>query len=680
MNTTPTLTIDHLVVPIDGERNILDLARGVGIDIPSFCYHSELSTYGACRLCLVDIEGRGIVASCSTPPEPGMVVRTHTEEIRRMRRVALELILANHEQTCPTCAKNTSCRLQSLSRKLGVDQVRFKPTHKPQPVDCSSLSLIRNPNKCILCGDCVRACREIQGVGAIDFAFRGAASCVVPAFGRNLNDVECVNCGLCASVCPTGALTPRPEIEAVWKDLENSEKTVVVQIAPAVRVALGEAFGLEPGAVETGRIVAALKALGFDQVYDTSFAADLTVIEEATEFIERKQASRRLPQFTSCCPAWVKFAEQFCPDMLENLSSCRSPQQMFGSLAKEILPRQLGCKPENLAVVSIMPCTAKKFEAKQPKFLRDGRPDVDHVLTTQELAQMIEEAGIRFTELEPQSLDMPLGFKTGAGVIFGASGGVTEAVLRYAVEKLRGVTLAVVDFNEVRGDKCLREAEITVADVTLKLAVVHGLKNAATLVEQIRKGECHYDLIEVMACPGGCIGGAGQPVTIDHAVRAQRSKGLYNADKMMQLHKSQDNHIVSECYAKHLEGPGGHTAHRLLHTTYHNRRRILGNPLVVLDSDEPPKVLISVCVGTSCFIRGSQNLLKKLIQYVESQDLDDIVEIQATFCFERCNRGPTVRVGGQVLEHCTYEMACAAIEDALKSSQTPTAATATAEK
>jgi NADH-quinone oxidoreductase subunit G len=666
MNAKRTLIIDRIEVPIDGERNILDMARKAGIEIPTFCYHSDLSIYGACRLCLVDVEGRGVVASCSTPPEAGMKVRTHTEEIRQMRRIAMELILANHEQACPTCAKSTSCRLQELARRLGVDRVRFKPTHKPQPIDRSSWSLVRDPNKCILCGDCVRACEEIQGIGAIDFAYRGAAACVVPAFGKNLSDVECVNCGLCASVCPTGALTPRSEVEDVWKALDNPAKTVVVQIAPAVRVALGEAFGMEPGSIEIGRMTAALKAIGFHQVYDTSFAADLTVIEEANEFIDRKKSGKRLPQFTSCCPGWVKFAEQFCPDMIERLSSCRSPQQMFGSLAKQILPAQLGCDVKDLVIVSIMPCTAKKYEAKLPKFAKDGRPEVDHVLTTQELAHMIEEAGIRFQDLEPESLDMPMGFKTGAGVIFGASGGVTEAVLRYAVEKLRGVTLSAVDFNEVRGEGLIREATFTVGDVTLRLAVIHTLKKAAEVVERIRRGECDYDLIEVMACPGGCIGGAGQPVTQDHGAKLQRCKGLYSADKMMQLHKSQDNYIVSQCYAEHLGEPGGPTAHRLLHTTYQNRRRIMGDPLVLLDNDRVQKVGVSVCVGTSCFIRGSQTLLKRLADYVESRDLDDTVEIQATFCFEHCDRGPTVRIGEQVIEHCTYDSACKAIETALE--------------
>ncbi len=666
MNKPLTLTIDKRVIPIEGERNVLEVARKAGIDIPTFCYHSELSIYGACRLCLVDIEGRGIVASCSTAPEPGMVVRTHSEEIREMRRIALELLLANHDQQCPTCSKSATCELQRLTRRLGVDEVRFKPTHAPLPVDTSSPSLIRDPNKCILCGDCVRACSEIQSIGAIDFAHRGATSQVVPAFNKNLGDVECVNCGLCASVCPTGALTPKPEVNQVWRDLEDPTKTVVAQIAPAVRVALGEAFGGKPGSIETGRIVAALKALGFDQVYDTCFAADLTVLEEATEFIERKQRGERLPQFTSCCPGWVKFAEQFYPDLLPNLSTCRSPQQMFGSVAKKTLPEQLGVAAEDLVVVSIMPCTAKKYEAKLDKFQSDGRPEVDHVLTTQELARMIEEAGLSFERLEPQSLDMPLGFKTGAGVIFGTTGGVTEAVLRYAVEKIKGVKLDTFDFEEVRGQAGIREARIVIDGQPLILAVVHGLANARAVAEEIRAGKSDYDLVEVMACPGGCIGGAGQPVTKDAAVRPARARGLYEADKMLQLHKSQDNHLVAECYKDFLGDIGGHRAHELLHTEYQSRRRIRGERLVVLDdATQATKLQVSVCVGTSCFVRGSQTLLRNLIARIHQDKLQDQVEVEATFCFEQCDKGPTVRVGARVINHCTFKDAWDAIEEEL---------------
>lgn len=659
----PTLQIDHKTVPIEGERNVLDLARKAGIEIPTFCYHSQLSIYGACRLCLVEVEGRGIQASCSLKPEPGMVIHTHTQEIRQMRRIALELLLANHEQNCPTCLKSASCELQRLARKLGVEKVRFKPTHGHKPIDHSSPSLVRDPNKCILCGDCVRACDEIQSVGAIDFVYRGAQACVAPAFGKNLAEVECVNCGLCASVCPTGALTPVQQIDPVWSDLENPDKKVVVQIAPAVRVAIGECFGMEPGSVETGRLVAALKAIGFDQVYDTSFAADLTVIEEAEEFIGRKTRGEHLPQFTSCCPAWVKFAEQFYPDLLGNLSTCRSPQQMFGSLAKKILPEQLGVAPENLVIVSVMPCTAKKAEAKQFKFRTDGRPDVDHVLTTQELAMMIQQAGLRFEDLAPESLDMPLGFKTGAGVIFGVTGGVTEAVLRYAVEKLKGVRLDRIDFHEVRGDDGMREAVVTVGETRLKLAIVHGLRNARALAERIRAGKCDHDLIEVMACPGGCVGGAGQPYSREADTRRKRTEGIYNADKMLQLHKSQENHMVTECYKQHLGQPGGETSHHLLHTGYKSQKRIHGESLAILGQrPQDHRLNVSVCVGTSCFVRGAQQLLTSLVEQIQARNLLNEVRVEATFCYENCDRGPTVRIGETVISHCTLALAMDEIE------------------
>jgi len=566
--TTKTLTIDGIEVPINGARNLLELIRKADIDLPTFCYHSELSVYGACRLCLVDIEGRGIQGACSTPPEPGLKVRTQTQELREIRRISIELLLANHDQQCPTCLKSSSCQLREVARRLGVQTVRFKPVHEPHPIDQSSIALIRDPNKCILCGDCVRFCAEIQSVGAIDFAYRGHDAAVLPAFGQGLGEGECINCGQCAAVCTTGALAPRPEIEQVWAALNDRTKYVVAQVAPAVRVALGEQFGLEPGAASSGQLVAALKRLGFDRVYDTSYAADLTVVEEAGEFLQRKAKGERLPQFTSCCPGWVKFAEQYFPDLLPNLSSCKSPQQMLGALCKETLPAELGFERKNLVVVAIMPCTAKKFEAKRPEFARDGSPDVDHVLTTQELARMIEEGGLRYTKLRPESYDMPMGFKTGAGVIFGNSGGVSEAVLRYAAEKVSGEKLRSPDFHAVRGEDGMRLATIEIGDVTLKLAVVHGLKNARTLAEKVRKGKTNLDLIEVMACPGGCIGGAGQPVNRDPEARRQRTRGLYDVDKNLDLHKSQENHFVADCYQRHLGEIGGEKAHHLLHTHY----------------------------------------------------------------------------------------------------------------
>lgn len=665
MSINNFVNIDGRDIPIEGERNLLEVARKAGIDIPTFCYHSDLSVYGACRLCLVDIEGRGIVTSCSTLPEPGMKLKTNTEEIREIRKIAVELLLANHDQSCPTCPKSAACQLQDLARRLGIEEVRYKKTHTPTPVDRTSPSLVRDPNKCVLCGDCVRACTEIQGIGAIDFVGRGANTAVLPAFGKDLNQVECVYCGQCAAVCPTGAITPQSEVDDVWKALDIPGKTVVAQIAPAVRVALGEHFGLEPGTITTGQIAAALKSMGFDQVYDTSFAADLTVIEEASEFLERKTQGEKLPQFTSCCPAWVKYAEQYYPELLPNLSSCRSPQQMFGSLAKEILPAMLGVDAKDIVMVSIMPCTAKKFEAKRPEFKKNGIADVDHVLTTQELARMIEQAGIRFNKLDPESLDMPLGFKTGAGVIFGASGGVTEAVLRFAVEKATGFKLDSVDFRAVRGEAGLREATVSLGDQQLKLAVVHGLANAQEVAEKVKSGECDYDLIEVMTCPGGCIGGAGQPVTRDPEAKKMRAHGLYDSDKMLELHKSQDNYQVAKCYTDHLGKVGGKNAHKLLHTGYRSRKRISDSDLDLVNGTNKEKLEVRVCLGTSCMVRGSQQLLHDLAGEIEKRGLHNAVELAATFCFEQCDRGPSISVGEQVIEKCTLEKACKALEKAL---------------
>jgi len=663
-----TLTIDGNTVEISGERNLLEVVRKAGIDLPTFCYHSDLSVYGACRLCLVEVAGRGIQAACSTPPEAGLKVRTTTDEIREMRKITIELLLANHDQKCPTCAKSTHCQLQDVARKLGVRNVRFRSVHEPHALDHSSRALVRDPNRCVLCGDCVRFCSEIQGVGAIDFAFRGHESIVQPAFGMGLGDVECINCGQCASVCPTGALTPRPEVDEVWRDLHDPKKTVIVQIAPAVRVAIGEVFGIEPSSTLTGQVVAALKQIGFSAVYDTSFSADLTVLEEAEEFIRRKTGKvehghpKAMPQFTSCCPGWVKFAEQYLPEMLENLSSCRSPQQMLGSLAKATLPAKLGIARENLVVVSIMPCTAKKFEAKRPEFAVEGNPDVDHVLTTQELARMIEEAGLNLAKMEPESFDMPMGFKTGAGVIFGNSGGVSEAVLRYAVEKLTGKPLEKVDFHEVRGEAGTRFATYDVNGVEVRLAVVHGLKNARDLVAKIRSGEIQLDLIEVMACPGGCIGGAGQPVSrIPMETRRQRTRNLYAADKTLELHKSQDNQFVGEAYRETLGEIGGPLAHRLLHTHYSARRRSETGEMELTRAPEK-KVTAKVCIGTGCFLRDSQKVLQATLDYVEENVLQNEVEVRASFCHEYCDRGPNVEINGKLLHRCTPEQAVKAIE------------------
>ena len=546
------VTVDGIRVELEGETNLLEVIRKAGIDLPTFCYHSELSVYGACRMCICDIEGRGLQATCSTPPEPGLVIKTSTEKTMRIRRMALELLLSNHHGNCQTCDKNTSCRLQSLAEKLGVTNLRFKNESIVEDIDNSNKSLVRDPNKCILCGDCVRMCKEVQGIGVLDFVGRGSNVKVSPAFDKSLNEVECVYCGQCATCCPTGALTVKSETDVVWKAIHNPDKVVVVQIAPAVRTAVGEAFGILDGELAIGKAAAALRRIGFNRVYDTSFTADLTTLEEGTEFLKRLAKGERLPQFTSCCPAWVKYAEQFYPEFVNNLSSCKSPQQMFGSLAKKYLPKELEVKQENLFVVSVMPCTAKKFERARPEFNQDGIAEVDVVLTTQELIKMIKQAGIMFSELRPESMDMPFGFKTGAGIIFGASGGVAEAVLRLATAH-EGQANKTYEFLEVRGLDGVKELEASINGETVRLAVVNGLANAREVLEKIKSGESKYDIVEIMSCRGGCIGGGGQPLPNDMESRERRKDALYDCDRVQSLHNASDNPFVQEVYRKWLQ-------------------------------------------------------------------------------------------------------------------------------
>jgi NADH-quinone oxidoreductase subunit G len=662
MTADQFVNIDNKQVPIEDEHNLLEVIRKAKIDLPTFCYHSELSVYGACRLCMVDVDGLGLVPACSTPPSAGMKVRTNTEETRKMRKIIVELLLANHSQNCPTCQKSASCQLQALARRLGITTIRFKNQNPNLPPDNSSPSIARDPNKCVLCGDCVRICSEVQSVGAIDFAYRGAQTMVIPSFGKDLDKVECINCGQCARICPTGALTPKSEVDEVWKALHNPDKTVIAQVAPAVRVAVGEMFGMEPGVTTTGQIAAALRAIGFDRVFDTSFTADLTVIEESNEFIKRVQKGENIPQFTSCCPAWVKFVEQYYPEFVKHLSSCRSPQQMFGALSKEILAHDLGKKKEDIIVVSIMPCTAKKFEAKRPEFSKKGVLDVDHVLTTQELGLMIEEAGLHFKELDPESFHLPFGFKTGAGVIFGNSGGVSEAALRYVTEKLTGEKRESYEFLSVRGEDGVRVASLKVDGKEFTLAVVSGLGNARRILEKIKSGEVSYDLVEVMACPGGCIGGAGQPISLDPAVKQKRTKGIYENDRMLELHKSQDNPYVNELYTNVLGEVGGHKAHALLHTSYKNRKRISDEEMALSNAMGDNNLEVNVCFGTGCFLKGSQKLLHDVLEHIRQNNLNDMVNVSASFCFERCDRGPTIRVGEEVIERCTPQMAMEIID------------------
>lgn len=650
------VNIDGRVLPIEGETNILQLVRKAGIDLPTFCYHSELSVYGACRMCIVDVEHRGILAACHTPPEDGLVIKTNTKELRDIRRMALELLLANHDRECTTCDRSGKCKLQDLATRFGVKEVRFGQRDVKTPLDYSSTGLVRDPNKCILCGDCVRTCKEVQGIGVLDFAHRGSKMTVTPAFNKNLGQVDCVTCGQCAAVCPTGALVVKSQVTEAWNAIYDPKKYVIVQIAPAVRVTIGEEFGMPPGQSTLGQMATALRQMGVEKVFDTSFAADLTVLEETKEFLERFTTKKSIPQFTSCCPAWVNFMEQYYPDYIENLSSCRSPQQMFGSIAKKYYSKELGVSPEDLFVISIMPCTAKKGESERKEFQTDEARDVDLVITTQELAVMIKEAGIDFKTLDASSLDMPFGFATGAGVIFGVSGGVSEAVLRNAYEIVTKEELHDVVFQEVRGLDGFRRAEVKMGDHTVRVGVVNGLANAKKVVEALKAGDLKLDLVEVMACPGGCVGGAGQPIALTNdELRRNRGKGLYKEDQLLQIHKAQQNPMASSFYSKWLQDVGSTEAHHALHTTFGSRRRIEGETIEVSKEPQTNQVEVQVCVGTSCYLKGSVNMLKALTDQVKRAELDSSVKIKAAFCCQQCASGPMVMVGDTPVSKATVE-------------------------
>lgn len=566
MNTIKqrTMTVNGMPVLIEGEKNLLELIRKAGFDMPTLCYYSKLSTYGACRMCIVEDKKGAIMASCSTPPKAGMEIKTNTPRLREYRKMILELMLADHNRDCITCEKRTNCQLKELAERFGIDDVRFKTYSLDGTKDCSSPAIIRHPDKCILCGDCVRVCDEKQRVGAIDFVNRGSRMEVMPAFDMPLAETKCVNCGQCAAVCPTGAITIKSNVAELWEMLADDDTIVQAQIAPAVRVALGDEFNFEKGENVMGKIVAALRMLGFDDVYDTSTAADLTVIEESKEFIERYQKGENLPLFTSCCPAWVKYAENYHPELTDNISSCKSPMQMFGAVLKEKAKTEAAetkSKKKN-RVVAIMPCTAKKSEVLQEKYFYDGEPAVDLSITTQELADMIRETGLNFEDLQPEPIDMPFGIASGAGVIFGVTGGVTEAVIRHVIGPEDRNTLAEIAFTGVRGLDGVKEVKLPFgADKEISIAIVNGLRNAENLIQAIQKGEAHYDFVEVMACEGGCIAGAGQPFVEDRA-RTERSEGMYEADRMSNVRTSRNNPIADALYKGMLSG---HNAHRLLH-------------------------------------------------------------------------------------------------------------------
>jgi len=650
-----TITIDQKVLPINGEKNLLELIRKASVDLPAFCYHFELSDFGACRMCIVEEEKMGFIASCSTPPTNGMVIRTTTPRLQRMRRTILELLLANHDRDCTICDKSGQCRLQELTLRFGIGNIRFGKDQEPLPRDTSSPSLIRDPNKCVLCGNCVRNCSEIQGIGVLDFAYRGAGIQVVPAFNKPMGEGECVGCGQCIQACPTAALTIKFETDAVWAALANPSKRVIVQTAPAVRTALAEEFGKKPGTLSTGKMVAALRRLGFHEVYDTCFSADLTAMEETTEFLHRFKKGEKLPQFTSCCPAWVKYVEQFHPELIEQLSTCRSPQQMFGSLIKKFYAREQGLSPQDIFVVSVMPCTAKKFEARRPEFITEGSRDVDAVISTHELARMIREMGIVFEELEEDSYDLPYGFASGAGNIFGISDGVSTAVIRTAIYELSGKRLpADFAFTPVEGLPNVSEAIVPVGEKAIRIATVHTLGAAKKLIAALRAGKVSYHLIEVMTCPEGCIGGGGQPLISNTQARQERAQGMRAADRLQQIHAPQDNLFIKEVYKKWLNQPGSDSAHHALHTTYASRRRVFEQDISVVAA-ERPTMDIKVCVGTSCYLRGSYAIIQELAALIDQHNLTERVNLGATFCLEQCDRGPSVVIDGHLLEGVTKE-------------------------
>ena len=558
------MTIDGRKVEFTDEPNVLSVIRNADIDIPTLCYHSELSVYGACRLCTVEDERGKTFASCSEPPRDGMVIYTNTPRLMKYRKMILELLLAAHCRDCTTCIKSGECQLQALAHRMGVTTVRFENTKEQYPLDFSSPSIVRDPNKCILCGDCVRMCDNVQSVNAIDFAYRGTKALVTPAFNKKIAETDCVNCGQCRVVCPTGAISINTNIEVIWDFLADKNTKVIAQIAPAVRVAVGDQFGLPRGENVMGKLVNVLHRLGFDEVYDTSYGADLTVIEESEELLERLASGENLPLFTSCCPAWVKFCENRYPDLAKNLSTCRSPQQMFGAVIREYYkdPEKNGGK--RIVSVSIMPCTAKKEEILRPESSTNGKQDIDYVLTTTELIPMIRKSGIRFENLEIEASDMPFGIGSGAGVIFGVTGGVTEAVLRRLREGHNRVEMDKIKFSGVRGEEGLKEVEFDYNGRTIHAAVVSGLGNADALMKKIQKGEVHYDFVEVMACRRGCIMGGGQPVPAGPRSRIARSKGLYDTDINTQIKKSNENPLILSLYDELLKGK----THELLHRNF----------------------------------------------------------------------------------------------------------------
>jgi len=573
------ITIDNRKIQVPKNYTVLEAAKYANIAIPTLCFLKDINEIGACRMCVVEIKGaRSLQAACVYPVSEGLVINTKSPAVREARKVTLELILSNHDRKCLTCVRSRNCELQKLAEELNIKDIRFEGETQKLPLDDFSPSIVRDPNKCVLCRRCVSMCKNIQGVAAIDTNERGFRTVVSPAFNKSLNEVPCTMCGQCINVCPVGALREKDDTDKVWHALENPDLFVIAQTAPAVRVALGEEFGMPIGTRVTSNMIAALRRLGFNKVFDTDTAADLTIMEEGTELINRIKNGGKLPLITSCSPGWIKFCEHNYPEFLDNLSTCKSPHQMFGAVLKSYYAEKMGIDPAKIFVVSIMPCTAKKFEAQRPEMSATGYPDVDVVLTTRELARMIREAGIDFTELPERHFDDPMGEASGAGVIFGATGGVMEAALRTVAEILGGKPLDEnsIEYNEVRGVQGIKEVTIEIGGLTLKAAVAHGLGNARKLLDRIKAGEAEYHFVEIMACPGGCVNGGGQPIQPSSVrswidLRKERAAAIYEEDRSLPIRKSHENPAVQMLYREYFGEPGSHKAHELLHTHYSRR-------------------------------------------------------------------------------------------------------------